>query len=194
MEDIGFLELFVIWVLVKFSFLIYHSSSFKDFVTTEWFGITFWLLKSSILFFITFNSSLLKHSNNFSSALSCSVRWFFKCLWLASSLYCGVGVTDVTAEWIIVLVLFEVENCDSWNKSKLGSPLERVFASLAVKIIKFSFIVPFVRKINMVSSTFDSSQLLAPRSLKAQRQIWDILQGVSSLGVKFTRKNLAWYD
>ena len=32
------------------------------------------------------------------------------------------------------------------------------------------------------------------RSLKAQWQIWDILQGASSLGVKFTRKILAWYD
>ena len=30
--------------------------------------------------------------------------------------------------------------------------------------------------------------------LKAQLQIWDILQGVGSLGVKFTRKILAWYD
>ena len=30
-------------------------------------------------------------------------------------------------------------------------------------------------------------------TLKVQ-QIWDILQGVSSLGVKFTRKILAWYD
>ena len=30
--------------------------------------------------------------------------------------------------------------------------------------------------------------------LKAQWQIWDILQGASSLGVKFTRKILAWYD
>ena len=30
--------------------------------------------------------------------------------------------------------------------------------------------------------------------LKAQWQKWDICQGVSSLGVKFTRKILAWYD
>ena len=29
---------------------------------------------------------------------------------------------------------------------------------------------------------------------KAQRRIWGILQGVSSLGVNFTRKMLAWYD
>ena len=29
-------------------------------------------------------------------------------------------------------------------------------------------------------------------TLKAQ-QIWDILQGASSLGVKFTRKILSWY-
>ena len=32
------------------------------------------------------------------------------------------------------------------------------------------------------------------RALKAPRHIWDILQGVSSLGVQFTRKILAWYD
>ena len=31
-------------------------------------------------------------------------------------------------------------------------------------------------------------------SLKAQGQIWDILQGASSLGVKFPRNILAWYD
>ena len=31
-------------------------------------------------------------------------------------------------------------------------------------------------------------------SLKAQRQMWNILQGVSSLGAKLTRKILAWYD
>ena len=30
--------------------------------------------------------------------------------------------------------------------------------------------------------------------LKEQWQILDILQGASSLGVKFTRKILAWYD
>ena len=30
--------------------------------------------------------------------------------------------------------------------------------------------------------------------LKAQRQIQDNLQGESSLGVKFTRNILAWYD
>ena len=30
--------------------------------------------------------------------------------------------------------------------------------------------------------------------LKAQWQKWDILQGASSLGVKFQRKVLAWYD
>ena len=30
--------------------------------------------------------------------------------------------------------------------------------------------------------------------VKAQGQIWDILQGVSSLRVSFTRKILAWYD
>ena len=29
--------------------------------------------------------------------------------------------------------------------------------------------------------------------LEAQRQIWDIFQGKSFLGVKFTRKILAWY-
>ena len=31
-------------------------------------------------------------------------------------------------------------------------------------------------------------------SLKVQWQIWDILQGVGSLGVEFTRKILAWYS
>ena len=30
--------------------------------------------------------------------------------------------------------------------------------------------------------------------LKAQRQTWDILQGVSSVRVYITRKVLAWYD
>ena len=30
--------------------------------------------------------------------------------------------------------------------------------------------------------------------LKAQWQLWDILQGANSVGVKFTRKILAWYD
>ena len=30
--------------------------------------------------------------------------------------------------------------------------------------------------------------------LKVQRQKWDILQGASSLGVKFRRKILTWYD
>ena len=34
---------------------------------------------------------------------------------------CEVGVTDVTAEWIIGVVLLKVENSNSWNKSKLGS-------------------------------------------------------------------------
>ena len=29
---------------------------------------------------------------------------------------------------------------------------------------------------------------------KVQQQVWDILQGASSLGVKFTRNILAWYD
>ena len=33
-----------------------------------------------------------------------------------------------------------------------------------------------------------------PVRLKAQRQMWQILQGASSWGVKFTRKVLAWYD
>ena len=32
------------------------------------------------------------------------------------------------------------------------------------------------------------------RKLKAQWQIGDILQGAGSLGVKFARKILAWYD
>ena len=31
-------------------------------------------------------------------------------------------------------------------------------------------------------------------SFKVQRQLWDILQGVSSLGVKFTTKILDWFD
>ena len=30
--------------------------------------------------------------------------------------------------------------------------------------------------------------------LKAQWRMWDILQGASSLGVKFKRKISAWYD
>ena len=35
---------------------------------------------------------------------------------------------------------------------------------------------------------------LATDMRKSQRQIWDILQGVSSLEFYFTRKNLAGYD
>ena len=31
-------------------------------------------------------------------------------------------------------------------------------------------------------------------TLKSQRQIWDILQGISSLEVEVTRNFLAWYD
>ena len=31
-------------------------------------------------------------------------------------------------------------------------------------------------------------------SLKAQWQVWDILQGASSLRVKFKRQILVWYD
>ena len=41
---------FIIWVLVKFSSLIHISSSFKDSVTTEWFGVAFWPCKSSVVF------------------------------------------------------------------------------------------------------------------------------------------------
>ena len=60
-----------------------------------------------------------------------------------------------------------------------------------------------IRKGNLkfcnVTCTKDLHQILKDQisvaeSLKLQRQIWDILQGVRSLGVKFTRNILAWYD
>ena len=44
---------------------------------------------------------------------------------------------------------------------------------------------------NQIKKIFQAFQL---RVLKAQRQIWGILQGASSLGVKFTRKILGLYD
>ena len=37
-------------------------------------------------------------------------------------------------------------------------------------------------------------QCTSERLLKVQQQILDILQRVSSLGVQFARKSLAWYD
>ena len=43
-------------------------------------------------------------------------------------------------------------------------------------------------------SDFVISSSLSIYTLKAQGQIWNILQGVSSQGVQFTRKFLAWYD
>ena len=136
---------FIIWVLVKFSFLRYISSSFKDSATTEWFGVTFWPCKSSIIFFIKYSSSLMKDFKACSSLRSCL-------LWIEFSLECEVWVTDVIAPWIVVAVLLETENCDSWNKSKFesgrvssaleirgvsssSSSLGRVFVSFVVRIL-----------------------------------------------------------
>ena len=39
-----------------------------------------------------------------------------------------------------------------------------------------------------------NKKVLPNKTLKAQWQIWDILQGASSLGVKFKWKILASYD
>ena len=59
------------------------------------------------------------------------------------------------------------------------------------EIPKTSFLKNITRKyINYTKYTKTYVNLY----LKAQRQMWDILQGGSSLGVKFTRKVLAWYD
>ena len=96
---------FIIWILVKFSFLRYIDSSFKDFVTTEWFGVAFWPCKSSVTFLIKYSSSLIKDFKDFSSVFSCSIRSSFRSylLWIDYSLEC------------------EVCERDSWNKSKFGS-------------------------------------------------------------------------
>ena len=109
-----FVIVFIIWVLFKFSFLRYISSSFKDSVTTEYFGIAFSTFKPSISFSITYSSSLMRDLNSFSSAVNFSIRLSFRSclLWLEFSLECEVGVTDVTTEWIIGVVLLEVENCE----------------------------------------------------------------------------------
>ena len=40
----------------------------------------------------------------------------------------------------------------------------------------------------------DSNLPYAHEVIKVQWQIWDILEGVSSLGVSFTRRILAWHD
>ena len=95
----------------------------------------------------------MKDIKAFNSAFYCSIHSSFKsCLLrLEFSLECKVGVTDVTAKWMIEVVLLEVKNYGSWNKSRLGlgrvpsgleprgvsgnsSSLERVFVSLVVKI------------------------------------------------------------
>ena len=96
---------FIIWILVKFSFLRYIGSSFKDFVTTEWFVVAFWPCKSSVTFLIKYSSSLIKDFKDFSSVFSCSIRSSFRSylLWIDYSLEC------------------EVCERDSWNKSKFGS-------------------------------------------------------------------------
>ena len=115
---------FIIWILVKFSFRRYISSSFKDSATTEWFGVAFWPCKSSIIFFIKYSSSLMKDFKACSSAFGCSVRSSFRSclLWIKfSSQKCEVGVPNVTAPWIVGAVLLEIENCDAWNKSKFES-------------------------------------------------------------------------
>ena len=44
------------------------------------------------------------------------------------------------------------------------------------------------------ATVITSESTVTGNILKAQWQIWDTLQGASSLGVKFTRKILAWYD
>ena len=102
---------FIIWILVKFSFLRYISSSFKDSATTEWFGVAFWPYKSSIIFFIKYSSSLMKDFKAFSSVFSYSIRSSFRSclLWVEFSLECEVGGLDVTADWIVGVVLLEIE-------------------------------------------------------------------------------------
>ena len=102
---------FIIWILVKFSFLTYISSSFKDSATTEWFGVDFWPCKSSIIFFIKYSSSLMKDFKAFSSVFSYSIRSSFRSclLWVEFSLECEVGGLDVTADWIVGVVLLEIE-------------------------------------------------------------------------------------
>ena len=49
--------------------------------------------------------------------------------------------------------------------------------------------------INLVTASSNKfNKITINFALKAQRQICDILQGVRSLGVSFTRRFLAWYD
>ena len=149
MGYIGFLHL----LLLSDFWSNFHS--FNDSIATQWFGVAFWLCKSSIIFFTKFSSSIMKDFKSFSSAfISCSIRLSFRpyLLWLEFSSECEVGITDGTAKWIIGVVLLEVENCYSWNKNKLGSDrissvlktrgvssssssLGRVFVSLVVKIL-----------------------------------------------------------
>ena len=47
---------------------------------------------------------------------------------------------------------------------------------------------------NLLLFRWETSILPKTSTLKLQRQIWDILHGVSSIGILFTRKILAWYD
>ena len=56
----------------------------------------------------------MKDFKDFSSAFSCSTPSSLEsCLLLVFSLECEVGVIDVTPEWIIGVVLLDVENCNS---------------------------------------------------------------------------------
>ena len=55
-------------------------------------------------------------------------------------------------------------------------------------VLAVVIIITIIIKITITNNKYMTS------SLKAQRKVWAILQGASFLGVKFTRKILAWYD
>ena len=63
-----------------------------------------------------------------------------------------------------------------------------ILKKLNLEALKDKFISEKLTPDIIVSDTNDIMKL------KAQWRMWDILQGASSLGVKFKRKISAWYD
>ena len=78
------------------------------------------------------------------------------------------------------------------SSSKKGSNWEIIefpFSLLLPSLLQFLGLKDLISVAN-----FFACMIPISASLKWQWQIWDILQGVSSLGVEFTRKILAWYS
>ena len=93
--------------------------------------------------------------------------------------------------------IYHINNYDSGHtrwKKQLAKNLKTNFASLSTLQRRGHRITAAAKTFALHENATMKSVAFRSLLLKPQWQIWDILQGVSNLGVKFTRKILASHD